>query len=114
MYLFYQMMIVHRNLTNNPELPAARELLELTRGMTQTSKEQFCWDLDRWHDRWRDFLKERTQNGGAQRIRYKHQRLRNAYLSIRCNMPWIWNTKTIDNYTYRTQTMHRKASLPTS
>ena len=87
---FHQMMIVRRYLTNNPELPAARELLELTRGMTRTGKDRFCLNLDRWHDRWRDFLKERTQNGGVPRTRYKHQRLRSAYLSLKRNMPWLW------------------------
>jgi len=86
---FHQMMIVRRYLTNRPELPAAQELLDLTKRITYLDKASFIAELDLWQERWSEFLKERTcdRNG---RSTYTHPRVRSAYLSLRGNMKWLW------------------------
>ena len=49
---FHQMMIVRRYLTNRPELPAAQELLDLTKRITYLDKASFIAELDLWQERW--------------------------------------------------------------
>ena len=87
---FHQMMIVRRYLTNRPDLPASRELLDICHTMTRADKESFVGMLERWHGMWEDFLNERSADKNTGRTSYRHKRLRNAYLSLKRNMPWLW------------------------
>ncbi len=89
---FHQMMIVHRYLTNRPKLPAAQELLDLTKRITYLDKASFIAELDLWQEHWGEFLKERTRDRNG-RSTYTHPRVRSAYLSLRRNMKWLWTFK---------------------
>ncbi len=93
---FHQMMIVRRYLTNRPELPAAPELLDLTKRITYLDKTSFIAELDLWQERWSEFLKERTRDRTG-RSTYTHPRVRSAYLSLRRNMKWLW---TFEQYSH--------------
>ncbi|MCH5310115.1 MAG: hypothetical protein J1E58_09660 [Prevotella sp.] len=66
------MMIVRRNLTVRPELLAVRELLELTKRITQTDREGFAAGLDLWQQRWKEFLPERTHDKRSGRSTRTH------------------------------------------
>ena len=57
---FHQFQIVRRLLTNNPHLPAGVELLALMRRMFSMRKEEFITAFDKWCDKWKEFLNERT------------------------------------------------------
>ena len=92
---FHQIMIVRRYLTNRPDIPASRELLDICHMMTRTDKESFVGMLERWYVRWEDFLNERSADKNTGRTSYRHKRLRSAYLSLKRNMPWLW---TFQNY----------------
>ena len=84
---FHQMMIVRRYLTNKPELPASRELLDICYMMTRTDKESFVGMLEGWQARWEYFLNERSEDKKTGKTSYTHKRLRSAYLSLKRNMP---------------------------
>lgn len=87
---FHQTMIVRRYLTNRPELPAARELLDISNMLAHTDKESFIGMLELWHQKWNGFLKERSVDNKSGRSTYTHKRIRSAYLSLKRNMPWLW------------------------
>ena len=86
----HQQRIVRTYLTSKPELEASIELLELSKTMTNTDKESFIGALDQWHERWNDFLSERSVDKTTGKKRYTHRRLRSAYLSLKRNMPYLW------------------------
>ena len=89
---FHQMLIVRRYLTQDPEIEASRNLLELVNGMTVTDKESFIGAFNEWYDKYRDVVNERVHDGRIKRRTppYMRPRLRSAYLSVKRNMPLLW------------------------
>jgi hypothetical protein len=87
---FHQVKIVKKYLTSRPDLPASRELLEITKLMVHTDKENFEGLFREWAEQWDVFLRERSRDPETGRTHYKHRRLRSAYLSIKRNMQWLW------------------------
>ena len=84
---FHQSAIIRRYLTKRPKLKAAQELMEVMDLMKQTDKESFIGMLDLWHEKWKDFLNERTINPQTNKTYYTHKRLRSAYRSLKTNLP---------------------------
>jgi hypothetical protein len=87
---YHQVKIVRRYLTQQPDLPAAKELLGVVKLLTRTDKESFVGAFEGWVGRWSDFLKERSVDRRTKKTYYTHKRLRSAYLSLRRNMPFLW------------------------
>ena len=58
--------------------------------MKQTDKESFIGILDLWHQKWKNFLNERTINPQTHKSFYTHKRLRSAYRSLNTNLPWLF------------------------
>jgi len=87
---FHQVSIVKRYLTQNPELEASVELLNIVKLLCHTDKESFIGVFQQWVDKWSSFLKERRIEPKTGKTRYVHSRLRSAYLSIKRNMPYLW------------------------
>jgi len=87
---YHQISIVKRYLTQKPELPASVELLEITRLLTKTKKEDFLYKFQQWEQKWTDFLKERNQDKRTGKSYYIHKRLRSAWLSLKRNMTYLW------------------------
>ena len=87
---FHQSAIIRRYLTKRPKLKAAQELMEVMDLMKQTDKESFIGMLDLWHEKWKDFLNERTINPQTNKTYYTHKRLRSAYRSLKTNLPWLF------------------------
>ena len=46
--------------------------------------------LDLWHEKWKDFLNERTINPQTNKTYYTHKRLRSAYRSLKTNLPQLF------------------------
>lgn len=89
---FHQVLIVKRYLTQEPELEASRELLDLTNNITRMDKESFVGALEGWYSKYKDILNERVHD---RRIKhhtppYMRPKLRSAYLSLKRNMPLLW------------------------
>ena len=89
---FHQMLMVRRYLTQEPELDASRELLELVNNITKMDKESFVGAFNEWYDRNKDAVNERVHDGRIKRKTppYMRPRLRSAYLSVKRNMTLLW------------------------
>ena len=86
---FHQFQIVRRLLTNNPHLPAGVELLALMRRMFSMRKEEFITAFDKWCEKWKEFLAERTLLASG-KTTYTHRRLRTARRSIKTHLTWLY------------------------
>lgn len=87
---FHQIQIVTRYTTRNPRLPAAKELKKLVRLIPATDETSFTYWLDKWHEKWKDFLDEKSWDDDRGRWRYTHERLRKAYRSIKRHLPYLF------------------------
>ena len=80
---FHQIAIVRRYLTSRPKLEAAQELMIITRQLTKSDIIYFSELLVAWHNKWQEFLKEKTINPCTGRWFYTHKRLRAACRSLK-------------------------------
>lgn len=87
---FHQTLIVTRYITKNPMLEAGQDLKELMRLLTNTDKESFSGALEEWHQKWNDFLKEKTFNSETKTSHFTHRRIRSAYRSLKTNLPYLF------------------------
>jgi hypothetical protein len=87
---FHQVAIITKYLTRNPKLEAAIELRALTFTLTKTNEPTFSAELEAWHTKWYEFLKERTTNPDTKRWFYTHKRVRSAYRSLKQNLPYLF------------------------
>lgn len=87
---FHQKQIIKRHLTSKPKLEASIELKVITATLTETDEETFTNKLNEWHEKWKDFLKERTTDLETGKWHYTHKRLRSAYNSLKKNLPYLF------------------------
>lgn len=83
---FHQLQIINRRLTRRPYLPQNQALRAIALTLTTTTEEQLAADLDAWHAAHGDWLKEKELHTG----RYAHPRTRQAYFSLRRNLPYLF------------------------
>lgn len=89
---FHQILITRRYLTQEPDLDASIELLDLVKSITRMDKESFVGAFNEWYERYKNVLNERVQDKRIKRHTppYMRPRLRSAYLSLKRNMPLLW------------------------
>jgi hypothetical protein len=87
---FHQGQILKRYLTSKPKLEAGQELFAIGKTLSFIDEEDFVKVLDEWHERWKDFLKERTFQNDRKHWHYTHKRIRSAYRSLRINLPFLF------------------------
>lgn len=87
---FHQVAIIRRYITKKPKTIAAKELKTLVSLLCKTDKESFIGGLQEWHNKWEDFLKERSINPKTNKSSYTHRRLRSAYNSLKNNLVWLF------------------------
>ena len=87
---FHQIQIVLRYITRKPKLEAGKELKELMLLLTKTDEASFRHWLTLWHEKWKDFLAEKTVDDFTKRWHFTHKRLRSAYRSLETNLPWLF------------------------
>jgi hypothetical protein len=87
---YHQVAIVTRYITKRPRLEAGKDLKELMHLLTQTDEASFTHWLDEWHNKWKDFIGEKTVDEVTGRWRYAHRRVRSAYYSVRRNLPYLF------------------------
>ena len=90
---FHQVAIIRRYLTSRPKLVASQELLRIVRTLKKSTQEDFENALSNWHERWKEFLNERTTDESRRGWHYTHKRLRSAYRSIATNLPWLFTCR---------------------
>ena len=88
---FHQILITRRYLTQDPDVVASKELLNLVKDITKMDKESFTGAFDEWYERNKDVLNERVSDKRIKRKTppYMRPRLRSAYLSLKRNMPLL-------------------------
>lgn len=79
---FHQILITRRYLTQDPDVVASKELLNLVKDITKMDKESFIGAFDEWYERNKDVLSERVSDKRIKRKTppYMRPRLRSAYL----------------------------------
>ena len=89
---FHQILTVKHYLTQEPDLDASRELLELVNSITRMDKESFMGAFNEWYEKHKDVVNERVHDKRIKRKTppYMRPRLRSAYLSVKRNMPLLW------------------------
>ncbi len=87
---FHQVAIIQRYITRNPRLQPGIELKEITLQLTELTKEEFVFIMNKWHNKWKEFLKEKTYSELTKKWHYTHRRLRSAYRSLKTNMPYLF------------------------
>lgn len=87
---FHQFATVTRYISKKPKLLASQELRELMFLLKETDEASFTYWLNQWHERWKDFLSEKTIHPLTKRKTYTHKRLRSAYRSIKRNLPFLF------------------------
>jgi len=87
---FHQKQIITRYLTQRPRLEAGKELREVVHGLCDTDDKSFAQELALWHDKWREFLTEKTSNPETGKWHYTHKRLRSAYKSLNKHLPYLF------------------------
>lgn len=87
---FHQVAIVTRYLTRRPKLEAGKELRTIALLLTELSEEWFLKYLNDWHEKWKDFLRERTYSEDKKHWQYTHRRIRAAFRSLKTNAPYLF------------------------
>lgn len=87
---FHQLQIVRRKLTLRPETDAGQKLLTLVFSLAKTDEKTFTETLSAWHDRYQEFINEKTCVLGTRRWHYTHRRVRSAYRSLQRNLPLLF------------------------
>ncbi len=90
---FHQKAIITRYLTRRPRLEAGAELRDLVHSLCDENEKVFTLELAAWHEKWREFLAERTINPETDKWHYTHKRLRSAYRSLKSNLPYLFTYK---------------------
>ena len=96
---FHQILTVRHYLTQEPELDASRDLLELVCNIKIMDKVGFLKAFMEWHEKYKDVMNERVQDRRIKRKTppYMRPRLRSAYLSVKRNMPLLWTFQDFPN-----------------
>jgi len=95
---FHQSQIITRYITQNPRLEAGIELKRIVSRLTEDGEEPFTRKLSKWHQKWCNFLRERTLDDSRRGWHYTHKRLRSAYFSLKRNLPWLFTYKKYSQF----------------
>lgn len=86
---FHQVSIIRRYITKNPILEANIELKQITELLTKTDKESFSFWIEKWYEKYRDFLWEKVLWKDWKQ-HYLHNRTRSAYFSLKNNLQYLF------------------------
>ncbi len=90
---FHQMKQVTKYLTRRPKTEAGRELRALALTLAKTDEAVFAAALASWHERWGDFINQKTISdfsSGKRKWYYTHKNVWSAYRSLKTNLPHLF------------------------
>jgi hypothetical protein len=87
---FHQKKTIINYISTKPRLESSKELLSLVKFLTKMTEKEFSESLEFWYLKWKDFLKEKTENIFTGKKHFTHKRLRSAYFSLKRNMPYLF------------------------
>jgi len=86
---FHQVAILRRYITKNPILQANKDLKYIWTLLTMTDRETFEYELEKYYEKYKDFLKEKRINS-KWKLEYIHKRTRSAYFSLKRNLKYLF------------------------
>lgn len=86
---FHQVAILRRYITKKPKLQANKDLKLLWELLSQTDKETFEYELERYYEKYKEFLNEKRWNNNG-KYSYIHKRTRSAYFSLKRNLKYLF------------------------
>jgi hypothetical protein len=89
--------IVTTGTTHKPQLEAGRALLALVRLLHHTDQKTFRYYLEKYLDKYRDFLNEKTTNPITGETFFTHEPLRRAALSLVRFLPYLFTFEANKN-----------------
>ncbi len=116
---FHQTAILKRYLTSRPKTQAGQELRAIGLALTILNEQDFITLLKEWHERWKNFIKEKTFAPDGKHWNYTHRRMRSAYRSLKTNTPFLFThqkypelkipntTNSLDGFFGKTKTLLR-------
>lgn len=88
---YHQKGVVKRYLPGKTKSQAGRELKKINSSLTKSRKDTFINELDEWHKKWGEYIKERTYHkSGKRKWSYTHSKVRSAYFSLKNNLPYLF------------------------
>lgn len=87
---FHQTAILKRYLTSRPKTEAGQELRAIGLALKFLTEKDFLILLGDWHEKWKDYLKEKTFALDDKHWNYTHRRMRSAYRSLKTNTPFLF------------------------
>ena len=91
---FHQIARMRFYLTHRPKNEAAKQLKALVKTLKFSDKKTFENGLANWLATYQNYLDERSETSEKGRKRFKHPRLRSAYLSLKRNLPYLFAFET--------------------
>ena len=88
--IFHQVKRVTQYLTRRPRTQAGIELRGIALCLKESNEKEFTKLLTDWHERWKDFIREKTYVTGTKHWYYTHKNVRSAYLSLKNNLPHLF------------------------
>ena len=64
---------------------------------TNNKKKLFIKLLEKWYQKWKTLLKEKTINQNTKKWFYTHKKLRSAYRSLKTNLPYLFTYQEKQN-----------------
>lgn len=86
---FHQVAILRRYITKKPILDANKDLKWIWELLIHTDRESFEYELEKYYQRYENFLKERRVNS-KWKYEYIHTRTRSAYFSLKRNLKYLF------------------------
>lgn len=83
---FHQFQRVTQLISKKPKLEASQEFRQIMFNLKQTDYSSFEFWITQWHEKWGDFLAEKTIDEITGKWHFTHQRLRKAFFSVRRNL----------------------------
>ncbi len=94
---FHQKKVVQRYITMHPRLEAGKDLQKIMYSLTSTTQLIFTKNLNKWYQKHKDFLAEKSINPDTLKEAFTHQKLVSAYKSLKTNLPYLFTYKNKKN-----------------
>ncbi len=89
---FHQLTAIIHKITQYPKEQAEYELLNIAYKLTHLTKQEFCLELDQWHQKWATLLSEKRVDIHGKK-RYSNKKLRSAFWSLTHNIKWLFTCR---------------------
>lgn len=83
---FHQIQTITKYLTRRPQTEAAQVLRALSLALPDFTYQKCTQALETWHQTYKSYLNERSQDPENGRTWYMHKQLRSAYRSLKSNL----------------------------